>query len=110
MKDLIVTVLDEQKAEDIATLDLHGKSSFADYMVVATGRSQRHVAALADHISDRLQALGQPSPSIEGLESCDWVLVDAGDIVVHIFRPEVRSFYNLEKMWAVSLPSAELAV
>lgn len=73
-------------------------------MIIASGTSQRHVGSLADHISEKLKFAGLPPLSVEGTEYCDWVLVDAGDIIVHIFRPEIRSFYNLEKMWAVSLP------
>lgn len=82
-----------------------GKSDFADYMVVASGRSQRHVGALADKLAERLNQEGYGPVQIEGKESCDWVLVDAGDIIVHLFRPEVRDIYHLEKMWGV--PSAE---
>lgn len=74
-------------------------------MIIASGRSARHVGSIADHLSDKLKAIGLPPLSVEGMEHCDWVLVDAGDIVVHIFKPEVRGFYNLEKMWAVSLPA-----
>lgn len=79
-------------------------------MVVATGRSQRHVGSMADHIAEKLRASGHAFVHIEGKETCNWVLIDAGDIIVHIFRPEVRELYNLEKMWAVSAPVAELAL
>lgn len=75
-------------------------------MIIASGRSQRHVASLADHITQELKTLGLPVLSVEGMEQCDWVLVDAGDVIVHLFRPDVRQFYNLEKMWAVSAPAA----
>ncbi len=100
----IHSVLDTNKAEEIATLNLRDKCSFADFMIVASGRAPRHVSALADYVADMLKKMGIPPLSIEGKESGDWVLIDAGDIVVHIFRPEVRQFYNIEKMWA--LPAA----
>ncbi len=94
------------KAEDIVVIDLEGKSSIADFMVIATGRSQRHVAATAGHLIERLKASGlKPVPN-EGLRQGDWVLVDAGDVIVHIFRPEVRDFYNLEKMWGRERPKS----
>ncbi len=97
----IVKVLDTNKGEDIVTLNLRDKCSFADFMIVASGRAPRHVAALADYVADMLKKAGEPALSIEGKDSGDWVLIDAGDIVVHIFRPEVRQFYNIEKMWAL---------
>jgi ribosome-associated protein len=88
------------KAEDILSIDLTGKSSIADAMVVASGRSQRHVAAVAEHVVKDLEAAGLAGIKVEGLRQADWVLIDAGDVIVHLFRPEVRAFYNLEKMWA----------
>ena len=88
------------KAEDIVTIDLTGKSSIADAMVVASGRSQRHVAAVADRVIEDLGEAGLPGIKVEGMRQADWVLIDAGDVIVHVFRPEVREFYNLEKMWA----------
>ncbi len=91
------------------SIDLTRKSDFADRMIVASGTSARHVGALADHVVTALKGVGFEHVSVEGHESCDWVLVDAGDIVVHIFRPEVRNYYNLEKMWSVSLPQLEAA-
>ena len=97
----IVSILDTNKGEDITTLALRDKCSFADFMIVASGRAPRHVSALADYVADHLKKAGTPPLSIEGKESGDWVLIDAGDIVVHIFRPEVRQFYNIEKMWAM---------
>lgn len=96
--------LDDDQAQEILTIDLRGKSAMADYMVVASGRSQRHVGAVADHLLRHLKESGLKNIQVEGLPNCDWVLVDAGDVVVHIFRPEVRDFYNLEKMWGVDLP------
>jgi len=91
----------------VVVIDLIGKSSLTDYMVIATGTSTRHVAAMAEHLRERIKAKGYPSPPIEGLGQSDWVLIDAGDVVVHIFRPEVRRFYNLEKMWGGPFPEAE---
>lgn len=99
LKALIASVLDEHKAEDIEIIDLKGLTSIADYMVVATGRSNRQVIALADKVSERLKEAGYMAPRIEGLPHGDWVIVDAYDIIVHLFRPEVRDFYNIEKMW-----------
>lgn len=109
VRKLIESTLDENKAGEIVTIDLAGKSSFADYMVIASGTSQRHVSALAHHVAQMLKDRNLPVLSIEGQDVCDWVLIDAGDIVVHLFRPEARSFYNLEKMWAVNLPQLEVA-
>ena len=99
----ILQSLDDDQAQEILTIDLRGKTPFADYMVVASGRSQRHVGAVADHLLRNLKSYGLKNIQVEGLPNCDWVLVDAGDVVVHIFRPEVRDFYNLEKMWDVDI-------
>lgn len=97
--DHIMTSLEDDKAEDIVKIALKGKSEMADYMVIASGRSSRQVAAIAEHLSDKLkQDFGRHS-KIEGKETGDWVLIDAGDVIVHVFRPEVRDFYQLEKMW-----------
>jgi len=96
----ILATLEDSKAEDIVSIDIAGKSALADYMVVATGRSQRHVSSIAEHISRDLTEAGGRVARVEGVPHCDWVLLDAGDVIVHIFRPEVRSFYNLEKMWS----------
>ncbi len=96
---LVLARLDDVKAEDILSIDVRGKSSFADYMVVASGRSNRHVGSVADRVVEDLRKAGL-SVRIEGMPQCDWVLIDAGDVIVHVFRPEVRAFYNLEKMWA----------
>ena len=98
--DLVVALLDEDKAEDILSIDLNGRTSIADTMVIATGKSARQVGAMADHLVEKLKAAGIGC-SVEGLPQCDWVLVDGGDVIVHLFRPEVRAFYNLEKMWGV---------
>ncbi len=96
---LILTSLDDDKAEEIVTIPLAGKSEFADHMVIASGRSTRQVVAMAEKMSDKIKSLYGQSPRIEGKDSGDWVLIDAGDVIVHIFRPEVREFYQLEKMW-----------
>ncbi len=98
---LVRRSLEDDKAEDIVVIDLKGKSSFADYMVIATGRSNRQVVAIADHLAERLKQSGHGPVPVEGKQGGDWVLVDAGDVVVHVFRPEPRAFYALEKMWAL---------
>jgi ribosome-associated protein len=97
--------LDEAKAEEVVTIPLDGKSSMADFMVIASGRSDRHVSAVAQQIQQKLKETGYGRVRVEGLDAADWVLVDAGDVMVHIFRPEVREFYNLEKMWAGERPA-----
>jgi len=115
---LALRSLDDDKALDVATILLAGKTTIADHMVVASGRSQRQVGAMAQHLAERMKAAGYRGVQIEGMPQCDWVLVDAGDVIVHLFRPEVRTFYNLEKMWAAefdesaadSPPAAERAV
>ena len=107
---MVLTSLAEAKAEDLVTIDLTGKSSLGDYMVVASGRSHRHVAAIADRLLGDLKEAGGSEVRVEGLRHGDWVLIDAGDVIVHIFRPEVRTFYNLEKMWQAEHPAAPVAV
>ncbi len=97
---LVLARLDDMKAEDTVTIDLTGKSTIADTMVVTSGRSQRHVGSVADRVLEDLAEAGLPDARVEGMPHCDWVLIDAGDVIVHVFRPEVRTFYNLEKMWA----------
>lgn len=97
----LLTKLDDDKAQDIVLIDLKGKSPMADTMIVASGRSHRHVGALADHLLRTLKDHGLGRAKVEGLPHCDWVLIDAGDVIVHLFRPEVRVFYNIEKIWAV---------
>lgn len=96
---LILQSLDDDQAVDTVTIPLAGKSSLADHMVITSGRSTRQVASMAQKIAERVKAETGRSPRIEGLAAADWVLIDAGDVIVHIFRPEVRSFYNLERMW-----------
>lgn len=98
--ELAMRQLDEDKAEEIVQIDLEGKSDIADALIIASGRSQRHVGALADKIARSFKENGLQGVKIEGLPACDWVLIDAGDVVVHLFRPEVREFYNLERIWA----------
>jgi ribosome-associated protein len=97
------------KTEDTVTIDLTGKTSIGDYMVVTSGRSNRHVSAVADHVLKDLDEAGVPGVRVEGMPHCDWVLIDAGDVIVHVFRPEVRTFYNLEKMWATGRPTERRA-
>ena len=97
---LITTSLDDDKAENILTISLHGKSAMADYMVVASGTSSRQVAAMAEHIEFKLKQNKIAILGLEGLRQADWVLIDANDVIVHLFRPEVREFYGLERMWA----------
>lgn len=97
------------KAEETISIDLTGKTSIADTMIITSGRSNRHVGAIADKIIQDLKANGYGNARVEGLPACDWVLIDAGDLIVHIFRPEVRGFYNLEKIWGADRPAARLA-
>lgn len=96
---LITETLEDDKAEELVVIDLDGKSSVADHMIIASGRSGRHVSALADHVLRKLKDIGAGRARVEGLPNADWVLIDAGDVVVHLFRPEVREFYNLERIW-----------
>jgi ribosome-associated protein len=96
---LVLHQLDEDQAQDLISIPLEGKSSIADHMVIASGRSTRQVAAMAQKLAERIKREAGLTPRIEGLPAADWVLIDAGDVVVHLFRPEVRSFYNLERMW-----------
>ena len=106
---LVLAGLDDMKAEDTVTIDLPGKSTIADTMVVTSGRSNRHVGSVADHVLEDLAKAGVRNARVEGMPHCDWVLIDAGDVIVHVFRPEVRAFYNLEKMWAPARPSGRRA-
>ncbi|WP_274630563.1 ribosome silencing factor [Arvimicrobium flavum] len=97
--ETVLASLEDSKAEDIVSIDIRRKSSLGDYMVVASGRSHRHVAAVAEHLIKALKDEGFGQARVEGLPSADWVLIDSGDVIVHVFRPEVREFYNIEKMW-----------
>jgi len=96
--------LDDDKAQDVVVINLSGKTEIADFMVIASGTSQRHVGAMAEHLSEMMKASGLHSVAVEGRGQCDWILIDGRDVIVHLFRPEVRQFYDLEKMW--SGPSA----
>lgn len=100
--------LEDDKAEDTVVIDLTSKSNIADYMVIASGRSQRQVGAMAEHLHEKLKK-ELDRVSVEGAMRCDWVLIDGGDVIVHLFRPEVRAFYNLEKMWGAELPESKFS-
>ncbi|MEM9376768.1 MAG: ribosome silencing factor [Pseudomonadota bacterium] len=95
-----MTSLEDDKAEDLTVIDLTDKSSLADIMIIASGRSARHVSSIADHLAQKVKEQTGTAPKLEGLPNADWVLIDLGDVIVHLFRPEVRAFYNLEKIWA----------
>lgn len=101
----IIHWLDEAKASDIVEIDLSGKSSMGDFMVIASGNTDRHVGAIADLVHRKLKAEGLTGIRLEGNDTCDWVLIDTGDLIIHVFRPEVRDFYKLEKMWTVDRPT-----
>ncbi|MCH9012664.1 MAG: ribosome silencing factor [Proteobacteria bacterium] len=103
MLALVQASLDDDKAEDVVAIELAGKSDIADYMVVATGRSHRQVGAMAEHLREKMKAAGLSGVSVEGAARADWILIDGGDVIVHLFRPEVRAFYGLEKMWGEEL-------
>ena len=105
----VLESLEDDQAQDVVTIPLEGKSSIADFMIVASGRSTRQVAAIATKLGERLKNGGFGAPRTEGLPAADWVLIDAGDVVVHLFRPEVRSFYNLERMWGFGEEGAAAA-
>lgn len=107
MLDVVERSLDGDKAQDVVVIELSGKSSIADHLVVASGTSQRHVGAMAEHLREELKKSGLVPVPLEGMPQCDWVLVDGGDVVVHLFRPEVREFYNIEKMWGADGPAAK---
>lgn len=110
MLSLLLDILDDAKALDVISIDLAGKSSIGDHMVIASGRSHRHVGAIADQILRKLKEKGHGRARVEGLPNCDWVLIDTGDVIVHVFRPEVRDFYNLEKIWSTDRPADLVAV
>ncbi|MEL6529283.1 MAG: ribosome silencing factor [Pseudomonadota bacterium] len=100
LHDLVMSQLDEDQAQEIVSIPLEGKSSIADHMVIASGRSTRQVASMAQKLAEKVKQAGFGTARVEGLPAADWVLIDVGDVVVHLFRPEVRSFYNLERMWS----------
>jgi ribosome-associated protein len=106
---IVLARLDDMKAEETLTIDLRGKSTIADYMIVTTGRANRHVGAIAENVVKELGEAGMKGVHVEGLPNCDWVLIDTGDVIVHVFRPEVRSFYSLEKMWSSPVRTATKA-
>ena len=101
LEEMILGRLDDDKAQDVVFIDLKHKSAFADGLIIASGRSHRHVGAMADHLLRALKEAGHGRAKVEGLPHCDWVLIDAGDLIVHLFRPEVRGYYNIEKIWSV---------
>jgi ribosome-associated protein len=100
---IVENSLDDDKAGEVVAIDLAGKTSIAEFMVVTTGASTRQVSAISQHLVARIKAAGFEPPRVEGLANCDWVLVDAGDVIIHVFRPEVREFYNLDRMWLADL-------
>jgi ribosome-associated protein len=104
LAEAIITSLEDAKAENIISIDLTGKTTIADRMILASGRSSTHVGAIADRVMKACRDAGFPTPKVEGLPLCDWVLLDARDAIVHIFRPDVRQFYNLEKIWSADRP------
>jgi ribosome-associated protein len=104
LEEMILARLDDDKAQDVVFIDLQGKSPVADALIVASGRSHRHVGAIADHLLRALKDEGYGKVRVEGLPHCDWVLIDTGDVIIHLFRPEVRTFYNIEKIWSVDSP------
>lgn len=106
----VLGCLEDAKAEDVVSIDIADKTPIADQMVIASGRSQRHVGAIADQLLDAVKQAGYRDIRVEGLPACDWVLIDSGDVVIHVFRPEVRSFYNLEKLWSADAPLESVAV
>ena len=106
---IILARLDDMKAEETVSIDLRGKSSVTDYMVVTTGRANRHVGAIAENVVKALKDSGFPNVHVEGLTNCDWVLTDSWDVIVHVFRPEVREFYNLERLWTQGPKNATAA-
>jgi ribosome-associated protein len=107
---LILARLDDMKAEETVTIDLRGKSAFSDYMIVTCGRANRHVGAIAENVTKALKETGIKNIHVEGLPNCDWVLIDSGDVIVHVFRPEVREFYNIERLWTQGPVAAATAI
>ena len=106
--NMILSRLDDMKAEETVTIDLRGKSAFSDYMIVTSGRANRHVGAIAENVTKALKENGIKNIHVEGMPNCDWVLIDSGDVVVHVFRPEVREFYNLERLWTQNPAAAAI--
>tara|TARA_B100000945_G_C20421962_1_gene618501 strand:- start:142 stop:492 length:351 start_codon:yes stop_codon:yes gene_type:complete len=110
LKENILTTLDSNKALDIITIDLSGKSSIADFMIIASGTSSRHIQALSEQVLELLKKSGLMNPKIEGNESNDWKLIDGIDVIVHIFNPEKRKFYELEKIWSEIIPKEKINI
>lgn len=110
LERLVLTSLDDQKAHDVVSINVEGKSDFADRMIVASGTSARHVNALAGRVVQDLKKEGYTDIAVEGTQSCEWVLVDAGTIIIHLFKPEARAYYHIEKMWSVNVPDLEAAL
>lgn len=107
MLSLVTASLDDDKAEDVVVIDLAGKTTIADYMVVASGTSSRHISAMAEHLLEKMKAQGEGPAAVEGAGQSEWVLIDLGDVVVHLFRPEVRAFYAIERLWGTPQGVAE---
>jgi len=105
--NVILSRLDDMKAEETLTIDLRGKSAYSDYMIITSGRAHRHVGAIAENVAKGLKESGIKNIHVEGLPNCDWVLIDSGDVIVHVFRPEVREFYNLERLWTQNPATAK---
>ena len=110
LKEIVITTLDLNKAEDIVTIDLKDKSSMADYMIIASGTSSRHIQALSEQVLEKLKDNGVKNSKIEGKDSNEWKLVDGIDLIIHIFHPEKRKFYELEKMWSELIPKEKLII
>ncbi|OUW24870.1 MAG: ribosome silencing factor [Rhodospirillaceae bacterium TMED167] len=104
LKETVTVSLDDDKAQKVVVIDLKGKTAIADYMIVASGTSQRQVSTMAEHLREKLKSLGIKSVSVEGMSQGDWVLIDGGDVIVHLFRPEIREFYDLERLWGDPMP------
>ncbi|MBN08605.1 MAG: ribosome silencing factor [Rhodospirillaceae bacterium] len=104
LKETVTVSLEDDKAQKVVVIDLKGKTAIADYMVVASGNSQRQVSTMAEHLRKKLKSLGIKNVAVEGMSQGDWVLIDGGDVIVHLFRPEIREFYELEKLWGDPMP------
>ena len=108
LKEVILSILSDKNASDIITIDLAGKSDLADFMIIASGNNSRHVGAVAEHVVEAIKNTGVTSVASEGESSGEWAIIDTPLVIVHVFHPEIRSLYNLEKMWEVATPAAEL--
>ena len=110
LKNIVINTLDTNKAQDIVTIDLKDKSSMADYMIIASGTSSRHIQSLSEQVLEKFKSNGLNESKIEGKESAEWKLVDGIDLIVHIFHPEKRKFYELEKIWSELIPKEKLII